>query len=198
MLLYLLLLIMIGASNSPTVVYYWHRMFDSERWAAQFDQLFTTCLNNSHSAMHCISSRALEIKVPGAFQFCHQYILLMASFHLFLFRCSCDSWVRMPRWERSQWCSLAWASCKGSMGECHLRRMKTEHGSTQVQLFSVQLRYACTSCKRFFFTSGKQPVESLSSLISEAKLSDVYHIPVQMGSLLELTLTLARNFYIWA
>ncbi|KAM7010336.1 protein mono-ADP-ribosyltransferase PARP16 [Ammospiza nelsoni] len=31
MMLYLLLLIAIGASNSPTFIYYWHRMFDSER-----------------------------------------------------------------------------------------------------------------------------------------------------------------------
>lgn len=31
MMLYLLLLIVIGASNSPTFVYYWHRMFDSKR-----------------------------------------------------------------------------------------------------------------------------------------------------------------------
>nr|XP_026647047.1 mono [ADP-ribose] polymerase PARP16 isoform X2 [Zonotrichia albicollis] len=31
MMLYLLLLIGIGASSSPTFIYYWHRMFDSER-----------------------------------------------------------------------------------------------------------------------------------------------------------------------
>lgn len=31
MMLYVLLLIVIGASNSPTFIYYWHRMFDSER-----------------------------------------------------------------------------------------------------------------------------------------------------------------------
>lgn len=31
MMLYLLLLIVIGASNSPAFVYYWHRMFDSKK-----------------------------------------------------------------------------------------------------------------------------------------------------------------------
>lgn len=127
MMLYVLLLIVIGASNSPTFVYYWHRMFDSEKWIDKLF-LFTTCLKNSQSAMHCICSRALEIKVPGAFQFCH----LMASCYLFWFLCSCDSWGCPAQLKRITMVQLSMNWSLRVHGKSYLKLMKTKRGSAQV------------------------------------------------------------------
>lgn len=61
-------------------------------------------------------------------------------------------------------------------------------------LFSVKLKYVCTSWKGG--CQAKQPVGSLISMFSETESSDVWHVSMQMELLLNLTL--ARNFYISA